>query len=32
MPGQKDLIDPEELKNPISGEPINRGSAFHWMR
>ena len=31
MPGQKDLIDPEELKNPISGEPINRGSAFHWM-
>jgi hypothetical protein len=31
MPGQSDLIDPEELENPISGEPINRGSASYWM-
>ena len=29
-PGQKDLIDREDLKNPNSGEPINRGSAGMW--
>jgi len=30
MPGQDYLIDPEDLENPISGEPIDRGSAFMW--
>ena len=30
MPGQSYLIDPEDLENPISGEPIDRGSAFMW--
>ena len=30
MPGQDYLIEPEELENPISGEPINRGSAMMW--
>ena len=30
MPGVKELVDPEDLKNPISDEPINRGSAFMW--
>ena len=30
MPGQDYLIDPEELQNPISGEPIDRGSAMMW--
>ena len=30
MPGQDYLIEPEELENPVSGEPINRGSAMMW--
>ena len=30
MPGQDYLIEPEDLENPISGEPINRGSAMMW--
>lgn len=29
-PGQDYLIDPEDLKNPISDEPIDRGSALLW--
>ena len=29
-PGQSDLIKPEELENPKSGEPIHRGSALMW--
>jgi hypothetical protein len=29
-PGQSDLIKPEELENPKSGEPINRSSAMMW--
>ena len=29
-PGQDDLIKPEELENPKSGEPIHRGSAMMW--
>ena len=29
-PGQKYLIDPEDLENKLSGEPINRGSAMMW--
>ena len=29
-PGIKPLISDEELKNPKSGEPINRGSAMMW--
>ena len=28
--GQEELIDKNELKNPNSGEPINRGSANMW--
>ena len=30
MPGQDYLIDPEDLANPISQEPIDRGSAMMW--
>ena len=29
-PGQDYLVDPEVLKNPISDEPIDRGSAMMW--
>ena len=29
-PGQDYLIDPEDLQNPTSGEPIDRGSAMMW--
>ena len=29
-PGQSDLVDRDELKNPESGEPIDRGSAGMW--
>ena len=29
-PGIKDLVDKEELKNPVSGEPIDRSSATMW--
>ena len=29
-PGQNYLIDPEDLENKLSGEPINRGSAMMW--
>jgi len=31
-PEQKSLIDPEELKNPISGEPIDKGSGMMWSQ
>ena len=31
-PGQKDLVDRDELKNPLSGEPIDRGSAMMWSQ
>ena len=30
VPGQDYLIDPEDLANPISQEPIDRGSAMMW--
>ena len=30
MPGQDYLIEPEDLANPISNEPIDRGSAMMW--
>ena len=29
-PGQKDLLDTESTKNPISGEPLNRSSSTSW--
>ena len=29
-PGQEDLVPTEDLENPNSGEPINRGSAMMW--
>ena len=31
MPDQPDLVDSEELENPISGEPLNRSSAMTWQ-
>ena len=29
-PGQKDLLDAESTKNPLSGEPLNRSSSTSW--
>ena len=29
-PGQKDLLDTETTKNPLSGEPLNRSSSISW--